>query len=203
VESPITPPVEENHRPIADFRMSLRSGPAPLEVTFTNKSTDSDGDSITSLWDFGDGSKSTELSPTHVFKQAGEFHIVLIVTDARGAASQPKADPVNVPPPTTPTTTTPRPSPTTPTAHENHPPIADFRTTPHSGPAPLTVTFTNKSTDPDGDSFKSAWDFGDGSKSTAVNPTHVFTQPGTVHNVVVLTNTRGTGSRPREEIVKH
>src|SRR5262249_57995476 len=119
---------------------------------------------------------STAVSPTHVFTGPGTFHIVLIVTDARGAVSKPKEDIVNVAPPVTTTTTIL--SSTTTTTLENRPPIADFRVSTHSGTAPLTVVFTNKSTDADGDSFKASWDFGDGSQSSDLNPTHVFTQPG-------------------------
>src|SRR5262249_58404989 len=94
---------------------------------------------------------STAVSPTHVFTGPGTFHIVLIVTDARGAVSKPKEDIVNVAPPVTTTTTIL--SSTTTTTLENRPPIADFRVSTHSGTAPLTVVFTNKATDADADSF--------------------------------------------------
>jgi len=191
----------ENRPPVADFRTAPKSGPAPLTVTFTNKSTDPDGDSFKSSWDFGDGSTSSALNPTHVFTEPGTFTIVLIVTDARGGVSKPKTDIVNVGPPITTTTTTTLKVSTTTTTLENRPPIADFRTAPKSGPAPLTVTFTNKSTDPDGDSFKSSWDFGDGSTSSALNPTHVFTEPGTFTIVLIVTDARGAVSKPHMDIV--
>ena len=84
----------ENRTPIADFRMSVRSGPAPLTVTFTNKTSDPDGDAFTSHWDFGDGSQSSAATPTHTYTSAGAFHVTLVVTDARGLSSSPKRDSV-------------------------------------------------------------------------------------------------------------
>ena len=61
-------------------------------------------------------------------------------------------------------------------------PVAKATATPSSGMAPLTVRFTNKSTDPDtGQALTYAWDFdGDGATdSTEANPTHTYTENGT------------------------
>jgi PKD repeat protein len=55
------------------------------------------------------------------------------------------------------------------------PPVADFSGSPTSGPAPLTVTFTDQST---GDITSWSWDFGDGGTSTDQNPTHTYTSTG-------------------------
>ncbi|MFY0644092.1 MAG: gliding motility-associated C-terminal domain-containing protein [Bacteroidia bacterium] len=52
--------------------------------------------------------------------------------------------------------------------------IADFIATPTIGCAPFTVTFNNKSVL--GNEWE--WDFGDNTTSTAVNPTHEYTEPG-------------------------
>src|SRR5262249_57246862 len=100
--------------------------------------------------------------------------VSLVVSDSHGAVSSPKRDTVNVAPPITTTTTTTLRSSTTSTTLENRSPIADFRTAPKSGPAPLTVPFTHKSTDPDADSFTSLWAFRDPTKSAELCPTHVF-----------------------------
>ena len=57
------------------------SGPAPLAVHFTNRSADPDGDFMVSNWDLGDGTFSTEASPTHTYTSAGDFTVTLQVSD--------------------------------------------------------------------------------------------------------------------------
>jgi PKD repeat protein len=180
-------PVEPNAPPRADFRMSTRSGPAPLTVTFSNRSYDPDGNPIRSLWDFGDGTTSTEINPTHTYTTPGEYHVSLVVTDSRGAVSAPKTDIVNV-----------RPAEEEP-VEENAPPRADFRMDVRSGPAPLTVAFSNRSADPDGDAFTSHWDFGDGTSSSELNPTHTYTTPGDYQVTLVVTDAHGAASAPKRD----
>jgi gliding motility-associated-like protein len=48
-------------------------------VTFNNLSTVNVGD-INCLWNFGDGTSSTEVNPVHVFPSAGEYDVRLIAT---------------------------------------------------------------------------------------------------------------------------
>src|SRR5262249_5253180 len=182
----------ENRPPIADFRMNLRSGMAPLTVAFTNKSSDPDGDPFTSLWDFGDGSQSSDMNPVHTYATSGTFQITLIVTDAHGAMSNPKPDSVSVSPP----------SPTTdePTS-ENRAPVPDLRMSLRTSPAPPTVAFTNKTSDPDGDAFTSHWDFGDGSQSSEANPTHTYTSAGSFQVTLVATDSHGLSSSAKRDNV--
>jgi uncharacterized repeat protein (TIGR01451 family) len=65
----------------------------------------------------------------------------------------------------------------------NQPPIAVATGAPTNGPAPLTVNFDGSgSSDPEGGPLTYAWDLdGDGAfdDSTAVQPSHTYTQPGT------------------------
>ena len=63
-------------------------------------------------------------------------------------------------------------------------PDAAFEATPTSGEAPLSVSFFNTS---GGAVTSSQWAFGDGGTSTAMNPTHVYTQPG-VYSVTLTVN---------------
>jgi streptogramin lyase len=58
----------------ASFTATPTSGTVPLEVTFTNTST---GTLTASLWDFGDGMISTEISPTHTYQAAGVYSVTL------------------------------------------------------------------------------------------------------------------------------
>ncbi len=57
--------------------------------------------------------------------------------------------------------------------------VAAAATTATQGPAPLTVSFSSQgSADPEGRPLSYAWNFGDGSTSTAANPTHTYTVAG-------------------------
>lgn len=56
-------------------------------VTFTSiGSKDTDGDIVSTLWDFGDDSQSTDANPTHVYTTAGSYTASLTVTDNDGAS---------------------------------------------------------------------------------------------------------------------
>jgi PKD repeat protein len=66
--------------------------------------------------------------------------------------------------------------------------VADFSATPLSGTVPLTVTFVNGSVGATG----AEWDFGDGSTSTIISPTHIYTTAG-VYTVSLTAN--GSGGR--------
>jgi glucose/arabinose dehydrogenase len=65
-------------------------------------------------------------------------------------------------------------------SEDNHLPVANAGADNTKGTSPFTVNFTSAgSYDPDDDPISFLWDFGDGTTSTAANPTHVFTQNGT------------------------
>ena len=68
------------------------TGPAPLTVNFTGAATDPEGDPISYLWIFGDGSTSTVPSPSHVYA-AGSFQARLQVTAAGQTVN---ADPIAI-----------------------------------------------------------------------------------------------------------
>lgn len=62
--------------------------PLTLErVNFYDRSTDLDGAVVSRLWDFGDGSTSTDREPTHAFGRDGVYNVTLTVRDATGATA--------------------------------------------------------------------------------------------------------------------
>jgi Zn-dependent metalloprotease/plastocyanin len=69
------------------------------------------------------------------------------------------------------------------------PPVAGFVGSPTSGGSPLTVNFTDQSTN---SPTSWSWNFGDTGTSTAQNPSHTYTTPGTY--TVSLTATNASGS---------
>lgn len=67
----------------AGFTSDKTSGSIPLAVQFTDTSTS--GDPITSrLWDFGDGTTSTQINPTHTYTTAGDYTVTLTSTNTCG-----------------------------------------------------------------------------------------------------------------------
>ncbi|MCC5840436.1 MAG: PKD domain-containing protein [Opitutales bacterium] len=77
----------ENATPVARLAWSVGGGQAPLPVQFSAaESSDSDGDPLTFLWDFGDGHTSTEMEPLHVYQTAGNYHVTVTVSDDLGAS---------------------------------------------------------------------------------------------------------------------
>ncbi|HEX6885893.1 MAG TPA: FG-GAP-like repeat-containing protein, partial [Planctomycetota bacterium] len=67
--------------------------------------------------------------------------------------------------------------------------VADFSGAPLSGPAPLTVAFTDLST---GSIAARAWTFGDGATSGAANPSRTYANPGTYTVALTVTGEDGT-----------
>ncbi|HZX39224.1 MAG TPA: ThuA domain-containing protein [Streptomyces sp.] len=75
-------------------------------------------------------------------------------------------------------------------------PVAEAAANKTSGKAPLRVAFSSAgTTDGDGDALTYAWDFGDGGKSTAANPTYTYRKNGTYTATVTAKDPTGrTGS---------
>jgi PKD repeat protein len=74
-------------------------------------------------------------------------------------------------------------------------PVADFSGTPVSGAEPLTVDFTDASANTP---TSWLWDFGDGSTSTAQDPTHVYAADGIY--TVALTASNADGSDTERKV---
>jgi len=58
-----------------------------LTATFTDNSSDRNGDMVSWDWSFGDGATSNEQNPTHIFAATGNYDVTLVVTDAEGLTS--------------------------------------------------------------------------------------------------------------------
>ncbi|MCB9504478.1 MAG: PKD domain-containing protein, partial [Deferribacteres bacterium] len=150
----------------ANFTANTTSGAAPLTVNFTDQSAGA----VTSWsWDFGDGSSSTMQNPSHTYSADGTYTVALTSTSASCSDSETKTGYITV---STPCDIT-----------------ADFTANVTSGAAPLAVNFTDQST---GSVTSWNWSFGDGSTSTAQNPTHTYAADG--NYTVSLISTSATCS---------
>ena len=77
----------DNVLPTADFSYSPQMISIGTTVTFTDKSTDSDGEIVSREWLFPDGTTSTDINATYTFEQMGMFNVQLTVTDDRGGSN--------------------------------------------------------------------------------------------------------------------
>ncbi|MFT5464208.1 MAG: PKD repeat protein, partial [Planctomycetota bacterium] len=80
--------------PRARFSGTPRSGVAPLTVAF-NEFSDGTGLSAWS-WDFGDGTTSTQMDPSHTYVTPGTYDVSLTVTGALGVNTMTEVDYVTV-----------------------------------------------------------------------------------------------------------
>ena len=82
-------PSATNVPPVADAEPAVRSGRAPLDVTFqTTGSSDPDGTIASYAWDFGDGTTGAGAEPTHTYAAGGRYFPTLTVTDDQGASAK-------------------------------------------------------------------------------------------------------------------
>lgn len=126
-------------------------------VTFQNNSSPAPN---SSGWDFGDGTRSSQINPTKTFLTGGSFPVRLInnygncidsVTHLVTVITQP---------------------------------AVDFRADDSTScQAPFTVQFTDQS--PAANTW--LWNFGDGSTSTQQHPSHTYTNPGSYHVTLTIT----------------
>lgn len=65
----------------ANFDADIR---VPLVVRFSAEVNDPEGQPVTCLWNFGDGTTSNEKDPVHVYTRAGNYTAICVVTDDKG-----------------------------------------------------------------------------------------------------------------------
>jgi PKD repeat protein len=159
--------------PTAAFTGSPVSGTEPLTVNFTNQSTNA----TSWEWDFGDGGTSAAQSPSHEYA-TGTYTVTLTAYNACGSDVETKTDYITVDPCLA--------------------PVADFSGTPTSGEVPLTVNFTDASSNsPSGWN----WNFGDGGTSTAQNPSHQYNDAGTYTVTLTAVNSCGSDAEVKTDYI--
>jgi PKD repeat protein len=154
--------------PIADFLVNKVSGTVPLTVNFTNSSTNA----TSFLWDFGNGQTSTLLNPSITYNSVGIYTVSLTGSNSNASNTIIKTNLITV---------SPVPVPT---------PVADFLANKVSGTVPLTVNFTNTSTN----STSFLWDFGNGQSSTLQNPSITYNTAGTYTVTLIATGEGGNNT---------
>ncbi len=155
--------------PVADFFANATDvlgmqlwGTSPATFDFTDCSS---GGPTAWSWNFGDSTTSTVQSPTHTYTAYGLYTVALTATNSAGNNTCTKSNYLTV-----------------------KPLDADFTFTPPGGAVPLTVNFTDASTN---SPTAWSWNFGDGGTSTAQNPSHVFASAGYYTVTLQATNVNG------------
>ena len=103
--------------PDAEFIAETRQGDPPLTVRFRDFSA---GRPLAWLWDFGDGTTSTEKDPVHTYTKEGYYTTSLHIANAFGSDSLTRPDHITVGNPVSPTTPD-QPEIVTPPAAEDKP----------------------------------------------------------------------------------
>ncbi|MBI2967653.1 MAG: PKD domain-containing protein [Bacteroidetes bacterium] len=149
--------------PSASFTASDSSGCIPFTVYFNNLSLNASS----CYWDFGNGSTSTLANPSVIFNYPGNYSITLIVTGQSGMTDTLKV---------------------TNLIHAFGRPVAGFAIPDNTGCVNGNpVQFNNNTSGAN----LFIWDFGDGTTSSAVNPSHVYTTPGNFSITLIAITTSG------------
>lgn len=160
--------------PQADFSLNRTQGIAPFPVELTDRST---GSVDAWLWDFGDGTTSSEQHPVHVYQDPGVYTISLTVINAGGEDRMIKDSIITADP---------------------HPPTAAFDADIKEGDAPLSVFFIDLSL---GLIDEWHWTFGDGGESTQKNPVYTYTSPGIYTVSLTVRNSGGSDSIRKSDYI--
>ncbi|UAY51015.1 PKD domain-containing protein [Ferruginibacter albus] len=150
----------------ANFSASPVSGCAPLTVTFQDLSS---GSPTGWQWDLGNGTISTQQSPTTTYFNAGNYTITLTISDINGNDSIKKNQYITV----------------------YDKPTANFSISSTTGCFPLRAGFTDLSSSGSGTITNWDWDFGDGNSDTLQNAYHKYASTGNYAVALKVTNSNG------------
>jgi len=142
-----------------------------------SRSTDTPGEPLRYLWNFGDGTTGEGLNVIHAYVHGGTYAVRLLVDDQQGTPCSRAA--------------------TTTTLRVNSPPIAaanDAITFCATRPTDsLTVTLNAAgSRDPDRDPLTYSWDFGDGASAQGQRVSHTYARGGRYQATVLVDDGTGT-----------
>lgn len=153
----------------SNFTVSKSSGCAPLVVNFLDLST---GSPSSWLWDFGNGTISSQQNPTFVFAKPGFYTVQLTVSDGTTTDTETKSALIRV----------------------NAPPTPAFTVNQAKGCSPHLAQFTDLSVPQSGTVTNWYWAFGNGQTSTQQNPTTTYSEIKSYDVYLKITDVNGCSS---------
>ncbi len=165
-------PVKLNRAPVA-VAGSDQSACTGSRLSFDASKSTVSSDNAVYTWNFGDGTTATGESVTHAFQKGGDYHVTLTVDDGRGTDCSTSTDSLKV--------------------RINGAPSASIEDVKASCTGDKVAFNASSSSDPDGNSLKYRWDFGDGTSAEGGSKvSHQYTKGGS-YNVRVTVDD-GSGS---------
>jgi len=132
-------------------------------------SIDPDNDSMTYLWDFGDGFGGAGVSPEHVYSAGGMYTITLTVHDGR-VSSQPVTTTADI-------------------VEVNDPPVADAGLDQSANMDEVLLFDGSASYDEEGYDLSYLWDFGDGSPTSNERiASHAYSVAGSYTVILIVSD---------------
>ena len=159
--------------PRASFTASPTDGCTPLSVKLRDTSK---GQKVGRTWDFGDGAKSEQADPTHVYTAPGKYTVTLTLTGECGSDTE------------------------TSFIQASGPSVPSFDVSKTSGCAPLQVKFTDGSSGVGNSSWK--WSFGDGAGSTQRSPSHTYEKAGEYTVTLTVAGDCGGGTLTKDGLIR-
>lgn len=166
--------------PTTNFSANPTSGNASLTVNFTDLSTNSP---TAWSWSFpgGNPSASSQQNPTVTYLNPGVYSVSLTSSNVYGSNINVKNNYINV-------------------AQAGQPPIANFSADPTSGFQPLTVSFTDLSSN---NPTSRTWNFSGGNPPTSndVNPVVTYNSAGIYDVSLTVTNSFGSNTETKPNYI--
>lgn len=155
--------------PTIDFSAASTTGCYPLKVQFIDKSNPGTGSIISWQWDFGDGTIGNTQNPNHIYTSSGNYNVTLKVINSSGCfKSFTRTQFIQI---------------------TEGVDAAFSNSSPNSCTPPVNINFLNLSTGTGVLSY--LWNFGDGSTSSQLNPSHNFNNPGSYTIQLITKNING------------
>lgn len=164
--------------PVAGFTNDFAGGAAPVTVHFTDASAASATNPVTHwVWDFGDGTGSTDKNPTHTYNANGQYTVTLTAGNSLCRNTTTVTDSVVA-----------------------GAPVARFSASATNTVVNVPLTFTDSSL---GSPTEWDWSWGDGSWTNGTTRVlqHVYTAPGTYSVTLVATNTYGSTATTKSNYI--